>query len=353
MSQPKATLKTLARELGVSPATVSLVLQGRGDSLRIAEGTQDRIRRHAEERRYRGSWTARALRAKRTGTIGVVFPDVQEAFMNRILKGIEEAAYPEGFRLMISTSYFETAVEAANIEALLDREMDGLLIVPYVPFRGEPVSYDHLADAVEQVPTVAIDRYIPGVVERAVVGDDAAAVEGAVDLLAGRGCRSLGYVGFDLPITTLEARHAAFHRAARARDLRVNGEVLLRERNENSRDLSEALRALHRSGEMPDGFLVSTNGLSYRVMEVLGHIGADGVQLAKFGEDPQWARTGMIQIRQPHEELGRRAMHLLSAGISGKAPGASDSTERDNRSRDTAAKGSSKNIITIPSEVVI
>jgi LacI family transcriptional regulator len=313
--QPRVTLRSLSQELGVSPATVSVVLRGEGNRMRISAKTQDRIHRLAAERHYRPSSVAQALRSQRTRTVGVVFPDVQETFMNRVLKGIETELHPADYRLMISTSYFNGETEAKNVRNLLDHEVDGLLIVPYAPFRGEAHVFDHLAEIVERdVPAVAIDRYVPGVLDAAVVADDFTAARRGVEALIAGGCGSVGYVGFDLEITSLAERYRGYQTALETAEL--DGEtILLTERNPAAGDLHSRLARQSADGAMPDGFLVSSNGLSYRMWRILDALGEKRTKLAKFGEDPHWAETGMIQIRQPHEELGQRAARRICTMI--------------------------------------
>jgi LacI family transcriptional regulator len=226
--------------------------------------------------------------------IGVVFPDIHETFMTHVLKGIEQTLYPIGYRLIIA---------------------------PYAPFCPRQASRTHIEEAIERnVPIVAVDRYLPGLLERAVVADDYGDAVRAVEQLHVAGCRSVGYVGFEINISSLKARFAGYRDATKRLGLEAGARVFLGSRNLDSGDLTNTLTKVSRSAAMPDAFLVTTNGLSYRVADILRRLGAGGVKIAKFGEDPVWANTGMLEIRQPHEALGRTAAALLTSTMRGEAP---------------------------------
>jgi LacI family transcriptional regulator len=301
----RITIKELAASVEVSPATVSLVLGGKADTYRIASDTRRKIEDAAARSGYRPNHLARAMRRGKTDTLGVVFPDVSEAYMNMVLRGIEQIALEKNKGLMIATSSLNPTVEARNIRMLLDRRIDGLLIIPYAPFRGE----DHNPTAIREaagsgLPIVAIDRYIPGITPHAVIAADESAAGQAAELLISRGCRHLAYLGFDLVITTLENRRKGFHDAAKHAGFEIQTtEILLEELNLNSVDLAEHLKSLAAKDNMPDGFLVSTAGLALRLRHLLrvNNFGTDGTPplIARFGEDLPYFPTGMIQIRQP------------------------------------------------------
>lgn len=334
MGKRNTTLKELAAELSLSPATISLALGGKGDTYRIARETRRRIEEAADRLGYRPNHMARSMRRGKTDTIGVVFPDVSEAFMNRILAGIETVALEQGVSLMIATSTLDSSAEARNLDTLMDRNIDGLLLVPYAPFRGEAYDNRAIRRAMESgIPSVCIDRYLPGISTYAVIGADRDAARLATEKLIAAGCRRPAYLGFDLAITTLDERRRGFNNATKAAGLTdPSEEKLLTERNPDSPDIMEWLTELAGTGRFPDGFLVSTDGLALKLrwlLEKLSPAGRasrrtgagrerSGPLIARFGEDSPYFPTGMISVRQPHEELGRRATKKLLALIAGE-----------------------------------
>ncbi len=332
MGKRNITLKELAAVLSLSPATISLALDGKGETYRIAAETRRRIEETANRLGYRPNHLARSMRRGKTDTIGVVFPDVSEAYMNRILAGIEAVALERGVSVMIATSSLDSSAEARNLDTLMDRSIDGLLLVPYAPFRGEAYKNDAVRRAMESViPSVCIDRYLPGITTHAVIGADREAARLAAERLIAAGCRRPAYLGFDLAITTLVERRRGFNDAIKAAGLTGSSdEKLLTERNPDSPDIREWLTELTAAQRLPDGFLVSTDGLALKLRSLLRKLSPAGrgsrrsgtrrkrPLIARFGEDSPYFPTGMISVRQPHEELGRRATEKLFALIAGE-----------------------------------
>lgn len=329
MTKKKVTIRELATQLSLSPTTVSMVLSGKGETYRIAPETRLRVEAAAREMGYQPNHMARSMRRGKSDTIGVLFPDISEAYMKRVLSGIESVALAREQSLMIATSSLDYRVEARNLAALLGKQIDGLLLVPYAPFPGELYSDDAIRNAISSdIPTVAIDRYVPELNTVAVIGKDRDAARRATKMLIKSGCRRPAYLGFDLRITTLEERRLGFFEAVEKAGLESSSEEkLLTERNPAGSDIRDWLAELSIAGRMPDGFLVSSEGLALKLRFLL-----EGIQsrsrgarrkgrpplIARFGEDSPYFPTGMISIRQPHEELGRRAAEKLLALIDGE-----------------------------------
>jgi len=324
MSGKRVTIKDLAEELSVSTATVSLVLSGRGEEYRISDETRIRIEEATERLGYRPDRLARSMRVGRSDTIGVVFPDMTESFMNHVLEGIEEVANQKKTSLMIATSSLDYKVEARNLESLQDRRVDGLLIIPYAPFNHEKYS-DRVVKRVARsaTPIVVLDRMIPGIDTCAVLGNDRAAAAGATARLLDKGCRKPAYVGLDINISTLQERRGGFYSTVENAGLAdVVRECLIRRRDPESDDLRNWLKESIAAGTLPDGFLVSTNGLALKLrkllIELTGRPPGDGLyRIARFGEDSEYFPTGMMEVVQPHKEIGRRATRKLFKKISG------------------------------------
>jgi DNA-binding LacI/PurR family transcriptional regulator len=310
-------MSDVARQLGVSRTTVSLVLKGDGDRYHINAETQRRVLDKVAELGYRPNYFARALNLGRTGTIGVVLPEVFETYMAELIHGIEDVLYPAGQTIMLSTSRFDPDLERRSLEQLAHRGVDGLLLVFTCPFGRPRRRAAHVADLLRgPLPTVLVDRYHPAVDSNRVVQDDEGGARAAVERLVQQGCRRIGYVSFDLDITSLAARFRGYKGALRAAGHRYYPErvVLLHERNPAATDLRDALAALGRRRDRPDGFLVTTDGLGLKTARLLEgqglRIGED-VHLARFGTDPEHFTSGMWLVEQPHLEMGRAAARLL------------------------------------------
>src|SRR5947209_13122310 len=122
-----ATIADIARQLGLSPSTVSRAL---ADHPHINDATKRRVRACAEELDYHPNRLARGLRAGRTRTLGLVVLDVGDPYYTEIARGVEDAALQHGYMLMLCNADNSAAREAACVDLLGEHQVDGLLITP-------------------------------------------------------------------------------------------------------------------------------------------------------------------------------------------------------------------------------
>ncbi|MCX8999569.1 LacI family transcriptional regulator [Rhizobiaceae bacterium BDR2-2] len=122
-----ANLGDIARALGVSVATVSNALSGKG---RVSASLVPRVREMADRMGYVPSLAGRALRTGRTGVLGLVLPDIANPLFPQIAQAIEFAAGSAGYGTLIGDSRGDSAVQTEAIHRLVERGVDGLVVVP-------------------------------------------------------------------------------------------------------------------------------------------------------------------------------------------------------------------------------
>lgn len=123
--KPKLTL--LAERLNVSVATVSNALSGKG---RISPELAERVRAMARELGYVPSSAGRALRTGRSGVLGLVLPDISNPLFPQIAQAIEHAASLRGYGVLIGDSRGDVEGQAQAVSRLIDRGVDGLVVIP-------------------------------------------------------------------------------------------------------------------------------------------------------------------------------------------------------------------------------
>ena len=101
MSKPQITIKDIARELGVSPSTVSRALKDNPD---ISQETRNAVHTYAREHNYKPNALALNLRTSRSNTIGVIIPQLVHHFFSCVLSGIEETASQAGYNILVAQS---------------------------------------------------------------------------------------------------------------------------------------------------------------------------------------------------------------------------------------------------------
>src|ERR1051325_2922839 len=145
-------LKDIARELNVSVMTVSKVVRGCAD---VGAETRSRVLAKIKELNYQPNWVAGSLAARRTFMIGLIVPDLMHSFFAEIAKGVAETIRPLGYDVVIYNSEEDGAVESSEVERLLARQVDGLLIASAQA--PSSTTLFHPIDA-RGVPYVLIDR---------------------------------------------------------------------------------------------------------------------------------------------------------------------------------------------------
>ncbi|TMV82476.1 LacI family transcriptional regulator [Thioclava sp. BHET1] len=125
--RPGPSLREIAKSCGVSIATVSNALSGKG---RVSPDVIGKVRAKAAEMGYVASPAARALRTGRSGVLGLVLPDIGNPLFPQIAQAIEQAAAKAGYGVLIGDSRGEIATQTATISRLIERGVDGMIVVP-------------------------------------------------------------------------------------------------------------------------------------------------------------------------------------------------------------------------------
>ena len=203
---PKTSrLKDVAARAGVSTATVSRVLNGLGPT---SDDVRGRVRRAAKELDYHPNWRAKSLRARRTDTIGLVLPDIENPFFTSLVKGAERAAGLRDWNLILCNSDEDVTREETLVRTLADGKIDGLLLCPAAG------PHDYLSRYDGHLPIVAVNRVLTDVSVASVTADNQqGAYEAARHLLA-KGLRPLALLLGTPHLSTTEGRLAGCHRAA-------------------------------------------------------------------------------------------------------------------------------------------
>ena len=152
MKRQTTTIKDIAKELDISPSTVSRALK---DHFEISEETKKAVRRVAEELNYQPNSLALSLRYSKSNTIGVIVPEIVHFFFSTVISGIEDIAQGKGYNVIITQSNESVDREMMNLQTLFNNRVDGIL----VSLSRESYDYSHF-DAMMQkgLPIVFFDR---------------------------------------------------------------------------------------------------------------------------------------------------------------------------------------------------
>src|SRR5437879_13424519 len=123
------SLKKLADYLGLSPATVSLVINRSSVADSIPQDTKDRIFSAARKFKYRPNFFARSLRTQRSFTIGVIVPEVSDGYSATVMSGVEDYLLQEGYFYFVASHRHRPDLIDEYPRLFLERSIDGLIAV--------------------------------------------------------------------------------------------------------------------------------------------------------------------------------------------------------------------------------
>lgn len=306
-----ATVLDVAKRAGVSPMTVSRVVNGSGP---VSAKLRARVEKALKETGYVPNSVARNLRTKRTDTIGLVMPDITNPFFTHVVRGMEVTAREAGLLLLLTNTDQRPDEEARVVSMLLQRQVDGMLAIP----AGTCADTVRLCQDAG-VPLVIVDRRpeTPGSID--VVRADAEG--GAYELgklLAGLGHRHTAVVSGPEYVPTAVDRVAGFSKAVEEEGLPAPvvayGDFSL----ESGRDMTQDLM---RSRPRPTAIFAANNFLAIGAQHAIEELGLrvpEDVALVGLDDLPAEMVTFpfLTVAAQPAEEMGRQAVELLLKRIS-------------------------------------
>lgn len=124
----RASLETVAKELGLSKTLVSFVLNGKGDENKISKETQKKVLEKAKELNYQPNRFAQSLRTGKTNIIALIIPDISNAFFSLIAKTIEDEVSKNGYNLVVCNTDEDEKKESDLIDTLNNWNIDGLIV---------------------------------------------------------------------------------------------------------------------------------------------------------------------------------------------------------------------------------
>ena len=186
------TMKDIARELGISVATVSRALK---DSPRISPERRAAIQQYAREHDFTPNVLAESLRHSRVQPvklIGVIVPEFMHFYFSSVLAGIEEEASSRGYRIMVAQSNEQYEREVRICQSFYENKVCGIIVSQ----AKDTKRYDHFERLMDAgVPLVFYDRICTGVNASRVVVDDYMGAYNAVSHLIETGCTRIAFYG--------------------------------------------------------------------------------------------------------------------------------------------------------------
>ena len=220
----KITIKTIAKELGVSTSTVSKALR---DSHEISIDTKDKIKAYAAMFNYKPNSLALQLRNQKTKLIGVILPRIVHHFFSTVIKGIEQGASEKGYHIMVCFSNESYKKEVENLKVLSNGSVDGL-IVSIAKETLQTKDFTHFKDLVnEEIPLVLFDRVVDEILCDKVVVDDVGAGYKATKYLLNQNSLKIALITTPEHVNVGTLRRQGYERALSEKGIFVNKKLII------------------------------------------------------------------------------------------------------------------------------
>ena len=314
------TMKDIARELGISVATVSRALK---NSPRISEARRRMIQQYAREHNFYPNAIGEALRHSRvmpSKIIGVIVPEFTHYYFSSILTGIEEAAIARGYYIMVALSGEQYEREASICEMFHRQKVCGVIVSQ----AKDTKQYDHFQRLIDSgIPIVFYDRICTGVNASRVVVDDYMGAFNAVSYLLGTGCRRIAFFGSPMQLEISKNRFNGYKDALLKRGLAYD-EHLTRI-CDNRRDAELITPELFDGDYYPDAFFAVNDDTAIGILYTVKRMGLrvpEDISICGFtnGQRAVACDPMLTTVEQRGKRVGEEAVEILIDKVEGLTP---------------------------------
>lgn len=305
------TIKDIAREVGVSPSTVSRALS---DSPLISEKTKQNVKEVAQRLGYERNELARGLVKGSSGAVGLVVADITNPFFSDIAQGVGEVAHRFGYGVMLCDTAGKANRESDYIRLLRRKRVDGLILT------SATMDDPYLKDlAKTRTPFILVSRLCRSVDAPYVVVDDRVGARLAVEHLINLGHQYIGFIGGPADVQSSRDRMATYREVLQEHGLAEKEEWM------GFSDFTQAAgrkagRQMLSLPERPSAIFAANDMIALGVLEVAEEMGVlipDDLSLVGYN-DISYASLPRVQlttVAQPTQEMGQIASEWLLSTI--------------------------------------
>jgi LacI family transcriptional regulator len=313
-----ATIKQVATYAKVSVATVSRVVNNTGY---VSADLRERVEQAMSALNYKPSALARSLRRQETLTIGVLLPQLNQPFFSTLAFAMEKTLFANDYKTIICSSEEDPDKEAAYVDMLLRQRVDGVLIVPC----GQTT--DNINRLINgRVPTVLVDRDIPGIVINRVLCDNISGGCQAIRHLLTLGHREIAIIGGQGYTQSIGDRIKGARQAYAELNLPFDDSAVVASAINEFESGFKVAHELLRRAQRPTAIFALTDVTAVGVLHAaaehnirlprdLSVVGFDDIPLARH------SIPALTTVAQPIYEMGEMAASLLLAHLRGELTG--------------------------------
>jgi LacI family transcriptional regulator len=313
----QVSIKDIAEKLGVSPALVSLVLNGKEKEGRVNEETARKIRELAAKLNYAPNRFAKALKKGKSGILGLIIADLSNPFYAKLARYIEDEAELFNYKVIIGSSDENAKKMTSLINIMKSYQVDGFMIVP-TEFSQKRIEML----IAENIPVVLVDRYFTGIHVDNVLVNNADTAFKAVDYLIAQGCRKIAVFTYQSKLLHFKDRISGYIHALSTNGYPVNEEAIFNVRFDYLyEDVKKGIKKLLKSDF--DGIFFTTDTLALNAIRILRESGSDITRYFKIFSFDENDTFDFLNFTVPHsvqplDEIGQKTVHLIADQIENK-----------------------------------
>jgi len=315
------TIKDIAKALSLSTSTVSRALNG---SYEIGAETKRLVLEYAEKVNYRPNPIALSLKEQKSHSIGVVVAEVANNYFSQAINGIESIAYNRGYHVIITQTHETAAREATNVQHLISRHVDGLL-VSVSAGTTDLDHYHYLHD--KGFPIVFFDRVAPGIETHKVTVNNFKGSFDATEMLISKGFTKIAHLTNSYNLLTSKERFNGYKAALDKHQIQFNPEYLKHCNHGGmiQQEVETGLQQLLELPDKPDALFVASDQLTINSFTILKKMGLripEDIAIAGFtnNETAEIFDPPLTVVRQPAFQIGQIATEMLINLIESKRP---------------------------------
>ncbi|MET1054227.1 MAG: substrate-binding domain-containing protein [Pedobacter sp.] len=311
------SIKDIAKKANVSITTVSFILNGKAEKMRISQDMITKVETIIKELGFRPNQVARSLRTGNTKTIGLIVEDISNPFFASIARMIEDKAYKHGYKIIYSST--ENNIDKAKglIRMFKARQVDGYIIAPMLGMED-----DIRGLLKDRTPVVVFDRHLPGLEVSTVLVNNVEGTSMATESLIKQGKKNIAFVTVDVEADEIKDRYTGYVKALKAHKIKVDDKIckLIPFANTAEETTAELLTFFTENPQV-DAVLFATNYLAVRGLfafkEMNKQISEDFKVIAYDDHDIFKLHSPSISaVYQPIEDIADQVISLILKGLS-------------------------------------
>jgi LacI family transcriptional regulator len=306
----KPTLKIIAKELGISPSTVSKALNNYPD---VGEKTKQKVLELAASLKFIPNSVAQSLRQQESKLIGFITPNAVHYFFSNVLNGVIHTAQACGYSVIVLCSEDKVEFEKEQLEILMNKKVDGILL----SLTDHTTSYEHINKVVSRkMPLVLYDKISKFVNCSKVTINDRKIAYDATKYLIDSGCKRIAHIRGPLNSITIIDRYLGYKKAIKENRMEADESIIYECSEPSIEEGGRIAEVMLKEEKKIDGVLAFTDALAIGVILRLNELGVkipEEVSVIGFSNSVQTrvVSPSLTTIDQHGFDMGKKAVEVL------------------------------------------